>query len=174
MVHLQDARIYLDVIREFYEAFVIYNFFMYLLLYLEDTYGNVDAFYSTKDDVEHIWGFQYILTPWRMGHEFFWQCKTGVLSYVILRPLMTLTGNSLDLTLQLMQPGLFGFHPTSARRAVRKVDQCTEAGGACDAVMVCAVCVSLEWHTTLPSKGTCQAIPGNHALESRGERETSP
>ena len=91
-LHMQEARIYLDVIREFYEAFVIYNFFMYLLLYLEDTYGNVDAFYSTKDDVEHIWGFQYILTPWRMGHEFFWQCKTGVLSYVILRPLMTLTG----------------------------------------------------------------------------------
>ena len=89
---LQDARIYLDVIREFYEAFVIYNFFMYLLLYLEDTYGNVDAFYSTKEDVEHIWGFQYILTPWRMGNEFFWKCKSGVLSYVILRPLMTLTG----------------------------------------------------------------------------------
>ena len=90
---MQDARIYLDVIREFYEAFVIYNFFMYLLLYLEDTYGNVDAFYSTKDDVEHVWGFQYILSPWRMGHEFFWHCKTGVLSYVILRPLMTLTGD---------------------------------------------------------------------------------
>ena len=32
----QQAQIYLDTARECYEAFVIYNFFMYLLAYLEE------------------------------------------------------------------------------------------------------------------------------------------
>ncbi len=29
---------------------------------------------------------------WRMGDDFFWNCKKGVLSYVILRPVTTLVG----------------------------------------------------------------------------------
>ena len=32
----QNSRLYLDAIRECYEAYVIYNFFMYLRAYLED------------------------------------------------------------------------------------------------------------------------------------------
>ena len=89
------------------------------------------AYFSTKADVRHIWGVQYVMPTWPMGEEFFWQCKKvgstlahsmhckmcvhssasrllmcsngsveascvawhlpqGVLSYVILRPLMTL------------------------------------------------------------------------------------
>lgn len=35
-LRFKDARIYLDPIRECYEAYVIYNFFAYLLSYLED------------------------------------------------------------------------------------------------------------------------------------------
>lgn len=29
------------------------------------------------------------MRPWRMGSEFLWQCKKGVLNYVIARPLVT-------------------------------------------------------------------------------------
>ncbi len=32
----QSSRLYLDAVRECYEAYVIYNFFMYLRAYLED------------------------------------------------------------------------------------------------------------------------------------------
>ena len=54
---------------------MIYNFFMYLLRYLAEEYGDVDAYFSTKDDVPHMWGVQYMLAPWRMGGDFFWECK---------------------------------------------------------------------------------------------------
>jgi len=71
----QGTALYLDVIRECYEAYVIYNFFMYLVAYLEDEFGDVDAYFSTKEDVAHLWGLKYLVRPWRMGEEFFWECK---------------------------------------------------------------------------------------------------
>lgn len=46
---LQSSRLFLDTLRECYEAFVIYNFFMYLLTYLHEEYGDVDAYFSTKE-----------------------------------------------------------------------------------------------------------------------------
>ncbi|KAK9841769.1 hypothetical protein WJX81_001783 [Elliptochloris bilobata] len=91
-LRFKGTALYLDVIRECYEAYVIYNFFMYLVAYLEDEYGDVDAYFSTKEDVPHLWGLNYLVRPWRMGEEFFWECKKGVLSYVILRPVMTAAG----------------------------------------------------------------------------------
>jgi hypothetical protein len=71
----QDTQIYLDTIRECYEAFVIYNFFMYLLAYLEEEYGDISVYLSTKEEVGHMWGVQYLCRPWRSGEEFLWQCK---------------------------------------------------------------------------------------------------
>ncbi|CAL5227331.1 g10272 [Coccomyxa viridis] len=91
-LRFESAQIYLDTIRECYEAFVIYSFFMYLLAYLEDEYGDISVYLSTKEEVPHMWGVQWLLKPWRMGDDFMWQSKKGVLGYVILRPLMTAVG----------------------------------------------------------------------------------
>lgn len=88
-LRFKEARFYIDPIRECYEAFVIYNFFMYLVAYLEDEYGDIVAYYSTKEQVHHIWPVNRWIRPWKMGEEFFWETKRGVLSYVIARPLMT-------------------------------------------------------------------------------------
>ena len=41
----------------------------------EEEYGDIAAYFSTKPDVPHMWGFQYLCSEWEMGEEFFWQCK---------------------------------------------------------------------------------------------------
>lgn len=74
-VVLQNTQIYFDTIRECYEAFVIYSFFMYLLAYLEEEYGDISVYLSTKEEIIHMWGIQYLVKPWRMGDDFLWQCK---------------------------------------------------------------------------------------------------
>lgn len=41
----------------------------------EEEYGDIDAYFGTKPDVPHMWGFQYFLNEWQMGEDFFWECK---------------------------------------------------------------------------------------------------
>ena len=91
-LRFSDARIYIDPLRECYEAFVIYNFYCYLLAYLEEEYGDVDTYFRSKPPVQHPWPANRFLKPWPAGQEFFWETKRGVLSYVITRPLLTAVG----------------------------------------------------------------------------------
>ena len=87
-LRFKEAREYIDPVRECYEAFVIYNFYAYLVAYLEEELGDVDAYFSTLDPVPHLWPLDRVLAPWAPGEEFFWETKRGVLAYVIARPLM--------------------------------------------------------------------------------------
>ena len=48
---------------------------MYLLAYLEEEYGDISVYLSTKEEVSHMWGIQYLCRPWRSGEDFLWQCK---------------------------------------------------------------------------------------------------
>ena len=65
---------------------MIYSFFMYLLAYLEDEYGDISVYLSTKEEVAHMWGVQWVMKPWRMGDEFMWQCKKVRLPCGLLGP----------------------------------------------------------------------------------------
>jgi hypothetical protein len=86
-----DARIYLSPIRECYEAYVLYNFFAYLMNFLEDALGgDVEGHLALKPQVEHLIPFRFCFKPWSMGRVYLWQCKKGILNYVILRPLCTI------------------------------------------------------------------------------------
>lgn len=136
-LRFKEARFYIDPVRECYEAYVIYNFFMYLVAYLEDAYGDINVYYSTKDQVEHIWPMNYVLKPWAMGEEFFWETKKGVLSYVIARPLMTAVSVVSNLA------GVYGEGEFRADRAypyVALVNNCTQ--------MLALYCLVLLYHAT--------------------------
>ncbi|XP_052896088.1 transmembrane protein 184C [Anopheles moucheti] len=79
--------IYMDSIRECYEAYVIYNFMKYLLNYL-----------NLEMDLERALEFNTqthhfipccCLSTWQMGREFVHNCKHGILQYTVVRPLTT-------------------------------------------------------------------------------------
>lgn len=74
-LRFKDARAYLDPIREIYEAYVIYNFYAYLMNYLEDELGLVDEHLAKKAQVQHVWPCNHLLKPWKMGQEFIWETK---------------------------------------------------------------------------------------------------
>lgn len=74
-LRFKDARGYLDPVREIYEAYVIYNFYAYLMNYLEDELGMPDEHLAKKAQIQHIWPFNHCLAPWKMGQEFIWETK---------------------------------------------------------------------------------------------------
>jgi Organic solute transporter Ostalpha len=80
--------LYVDGLREIYEAYVIYNFMKYLLNYLNLEMDFVAAI-QYKPQVYHFFPLCW-LTPWRMGRELVHNCKHGILQYTIIRPLTTI------------------------------------------------------------------------------------
>mmetsp|Transcript_35446 Transcript_35446/g.89373 ORF Transcript_35446/g.89373 Transcript_35446/m.89373 type:complete len:480 (-) Transcript_35446:173-1612(-) len=100
-LRFKDAEVYLDTAREFYEAFVIYNFYMFLIVFLEETFGPSSGdgtgslpqyLEETRVEVPHIWPLNHMFPPVRRPenakeHPFFRKCKNGVMAYVIWRPL---------------------------------------------------------------------------------------
>ncbi|XP_067663082.1 transmembrane protein 184C-like [Haliotis asinina] len=83
-----SAAIYLDTVRECYEAYVIYNFMRYLMNYLHQEHPHLDIELENKDQVKHMIPF-CLLPPWPMGKLFLQRCKHGVLQYTIVRPATT-------------------------------------------------------------------------------------
>uniref|UniRef100_A0A182JDG1 Organic solute transporter ostalpha n=1 Tax=Anopheles atroparvus TaxID=41427 RepID=A0A182JDG1_ANOAO len=79
--------IYMDSIRECYEAYVIYNFMKYLLNYL-NLEMDLERTLEWNAQTHHFFPF-CCLAPWRMGHEFVHNCKHGILQYTVVRPLTT-------------------------------------------------------------------------------------
>lgn len=80
--------IYFDIVREAYEAFVIYSFMKYLLNYLHfdrDLQQTIDF----KPGVKHLFPFCFLGTT-SGGRSFMFRCKHGISQYVVVRPVTTL------------------------------------------------------------------------------------
>lgn len=88
-LRFNDACIYLDVLREVYEALVIYSFYQFLVFYLggEDYLGVVMA---RKEPTHHLLGFQHCVNTWQMGPRFLHNTKVGALQYVVVKPLLAI------------------------------------------------------------------------------------
>ncbi|XP_058452928.1 transmembrane protein 184C isoform X2 [Malaya genurostris] len=82
-----EHSIYMDSIRECYEAYVIYNFMKYLLNYL-NLEMDLERTLEYKDPVKHFFPL-CCLTPWPPGREFVHNCKHGILQYTVVRPITT-------------------------------------------------------------------------------------
>ncbi|CAL4073268.1 unnamed protein product [Meganyctiphanes norvegica] len=80
--------LYLDTARECYEAYVIYNFMIFLLNFMDDVM-DLDAILETKPQTHHIFPL-CCLKPWPMGREFIHRCRHGILQYTVFHLLTTL------------------------------------------------------------------------------------
>ncbi|XP_076468461.1 transmembrane protein 184C-like isoform X2 [Babylonia areolata] len=83
-----SAAIYLDTLRECYEAYVIYNFMRFLLNFLYQNHPQLELLLEGKPQVKNFFPF-CCLPPWPMGKKFLYRCKHGVLQYTVVRPTMT-------------------------------------------------------------------------------------
>ncbi|XP_056649204.1 transmembrane protein 184C [Diorhabda sublineata] len=82
-----EQSVVVDSLRECYEAFVIYNFMVFLLNYL-NMEMDLEASLELKPQVKHIFPL-CCLPEWEMGRPFVYTCKHGILQYTIIRPLTT-------------------------------------------------------------------------------------
>jgi hypothetical protein len=77
-IHFIDYSFYFQVVREFYESYVIYSFMRFLLYYLGDTEKIVESL-STKSSSFGVHSQPFCcLSTWTMGRPFLIGCKAGV------------------------------------------------------------------------------------------------
>ncbi|CAH0393958.1 unnamed protein product [Bemisia tabaci] len=81
--------LYLNSLRECYEAYVIYSFMKFLFNYLDDADPFLETTLAKKSQTKHIFPFCW-MTNWRMGRELIHRCKHGILQYTIVRPMTSL------------------------------------------------------------------------------------
>ena len=72
------------VLRELYEAYVVYSFFLFLEVFLEGSEHICDLYDMKEKPQPHMIPF-CCLSPWKSGQVFFFRAKYGTLQYVYLR-----------------------------------------------------------------------------------------
>ncbi|NXY48299.1 T184C protein, partial [Ceuthmochares aereus] len=84
-----EIAIYVDTCRECYEAYVIYNFMVFLSNYLTNRYPNLVLIIEAKDQQRHLPPL-CCCPSWAMGEVLLFRCKLGVLQYTVVRPFTTI------------------------------------------------------------------------------------
>mmetsp|Transcript_46393 Transcript_46393/g.68503 ORF Transcript_46393/g.68503 Transcript_46393/m.68503 type:complete len:451 (+) Transcript_46393:292-1644(+) len=92
-----EFSLYIDTLRDLYEAFVIQSF----LYFLVEILGGENCLAVTLRDKDESHGehpklIGYFVDTWQMGREFMLQCKHGVLQYVVIKTLATILGAILE------------------------------------------------------------------------------
>lgn len=83
-IHFIHYAFYFQVVREFYESYVIYSFMRFLLYYLGDTERIVQSLLGKPASLGvHTQPF-CCLSTWTMGQQFLAGCKSGVSNYTIV------------------------------------------------------------------------------------------
>eukprot|EP00037_Helgoeca_nana_P005894 m.54917 g.54917 ORF g.54917 m.54917 type:complete len:477 (+) comp16829_c0_seq1:53-1483(+) len=81
--------LYINSARECYEAYVIYNFYMYLLTYMRQKQPNFEEMIKRREPATHVFPC-CCLTPWVMGPHFLFWVHTGPMGYVVCRIFCTI------------------------------------------------------------------------------------
>ena len=90
-LRFKSASIYIETIRECYEAYVIFCFFYFLIAVLGDEQPLIMKLKQKPLDYgHHSWPISLFVSPWTMGSEILQKCKFGVFQYVIIKNFMAI------------------------------------------------------------------------------------
>eukprot|EP00744_Colponema_vietnamica_P018958 GILI01026789.1.p1 GENE.GILI01026789.1~~GILI01026789.1.p1 ORF type:complete len:213 (+),score=34.75 GILI01026789.1:146-784(+) len=102
-LRFKDMAIYLDMLRDCYEAYVIYIFFALMVAYI----GKVDAeevneqkvviALAHKGSMPHPFPVNLFLDPMPLDRAFLRRCKAGTLQFVVVKPLTAFIGIWLEM-----------------------------------------------------------------------------
>jgi hypothetical protein len=90
VVNHENAFIY-ESILDFWEALVVYSFFMLILTYA----GGEHVWYQSSqhthpDGLDHPWPLKYVFPPMALDPMFMRNCKRACLQFVLIKPFMVL------------------------------------------------------------------------------------
>ena len=87
-----EARIYIESVRDIYEAFVIYSFYFLMLSFLGGPERLAARLRETGRERAACVPGCCCFRPWRNGKRFVHRCTVGVYQYVLLKVLCSLAG----------------------------------------------------------------------------------
>ncbi len=87
-LRFKSLALYIETLRECYEAYVIFSFLYFLIALLGDEQQIIAKLRLKPAEFgKHKWPLSLVLAPWSMGSELLNKCKMGVLQYVIIKNL---------------------------------------------------------------------------------------
>lgn len=90
-LRFKEASIYIETIRECYEAYVIFCFMYFLIALLGDEQSLVLKLKQKPAEFgRHSWPISLVVNPWSMGNEMLQKCKFGVFQYVIIKNIIAI------------------------------------------------------------------------------------
>nr|CCA26661.1 conserved hypothetical protein [Albugo laibachii Nc14] len=90
-LRFKNIAVYLDLMRDCYEAYVIYLFLALMIAYLGDgNHERVLQILQSLPSVKHFWPVNNWKKPELMAPEFLRDCKIATMQFVVMKPLMAL------------------------------------------------------------------------------------
>ena len=98
-LRFREFAVYIETIRECYEAYVIYSFLYYLIALVGDESRLITILKSKPQERgRHIYPLSGILPVWDLGRRYLHHCKMGVFQYVMIKNLCAVISITLEKT----------------------------------------------------------------------------
>jgi hypothetical protein len=87
-LYYRHYSVYIETLKETYEAYVVWNFFFFLIALLGEENHVLSVLRTKGKRGIHTFPFNYFIKSWN-GHEIMHKCSMGVLQYVLLKIIAT-------------------------------------------------------------------------------------
>lgn len=89
-LRFRRSALYIETLRECYEAYAIYSFLYYLISLFGDESELIKLLRHKSVARAHPWPLSLLISPWASAHEILTRCKVGVIQYVLVKNLCAL------------------------------------------------------------------------------------